>query len=1086
MKKRILSLILSLALLCGLCMPSAFAVEREYSDTQGHWAEEAIDRWSGYGIIGGYGGGLFGPNDTITRAQMATILSKTLGLTKTAENPFADVPADEWYTPHILRCYAAGIMKGDGTNANPDAIITRQAAMTMLCRAFAIAPAEGADLSDFTDGGDTSEWAVPFVAALVDKGIVGGIGGGLLSPMGSMTRAAVVAVIDRTVVQYITTSGKHELTSNDGLILVAAGDVTLTGKTAADILVTPAADGKTVTFDKATVTGSITVQADDAAISTKNSKLPTITLTGEGSEVKENKVVSSGGGGGSSAPAGPSDLTIAEAKTVSAGTYKNVTITDAVGDGEVTLTGLTIQGDLTIKGGGSNSIKLVDCTVAGKVIMAKASGETPRLYLTNTPVSSVEVQKPAIIEAADETSAVTAVEAKAAVEVKGENTTVGTIIVPAEAENTVAVTVTAGSVETVEAKSETTVTGTNGSVTEVVVAAPVSVASEIVDKVEVPATAPADVAVSVTGSESVDVAVNSDNGVAITTSGSASVEVSTEQETAPAVTVNGTQTHAHKWNEGEVTTTATCESAGVKTYTCTAVGCTDSAATKTESIPALGHNYGAWAKADDNNHQRVCANNANHVETAAHSWNDGTVTTAPTCTDAGVKTYTCSVCTGTKTEAVAATGHAYGDWTKVDAANHQRVCSKDASHIETEAHTLITDAAVAATCTETGLTEGSHCDVCNSVIVAQTVVDALDHDFTGTYTYDADGHWHVCARDNCDVTDAKVPHTYNTTNCAVEATCACGYVKAAGEHAWDNGVETTAPTCEDTGVTTYTCTSAGCGATKTEPIDALGHSYGSWTQEDDTNHVRTCANNASHVERAAHTWDDGVVTTEPTEETEGVKTYTCGDCGATKTESVPTIQKTSVYWASAGRLAWTAVADASRYRISVYEGTTITGTAALTRIPTNTFYNMQNIVMTLAEDNNITYSVKVEALDSSDNVLSEVGTLSGAIVVNVAGTAADYSFSVGEDNMTYTMTFADSTPTGLRAMFWTNTAGESEYNVLSEYDALTSTYTRTNAFADGDTVKLRIFSSSTLNNNSTVWSVTLTPTSNKTYNVLSD
>lgn len=57
MRKRVLSLLLSLAVLCSLCMPSAFAVESGYSDTQGHWAEKAIDRWSGYGIVGGYGGG---------------------------------------------------------------------------------------------------------------------------------------------------------------------------------------------------------------------------------------------------------------------------------------------------------------------------------------------------------------------------------------------------------------------------------------------------------------------------------------------------------------------------------------------------------------------------------------------------------------------------------------------------------------------------------------------------------------------------------------------------------------------------------------------------------------------------------------------------------------------------------------------------------------------------------------------------------------------------------------------------------------------------------------------------------------------
>ena len=86
--------------------------------------------------------------------------------------------------------------------------------------------------------------------------------------------------------------------------------------------------------------------------------------------------------------------------------------------------------------------------------------------------------------------------------------------------------------------------------------------------------------------------------------------------------------------------------------------------------------------------------------------------TAPTCTAAGYTTYTCSVCGDTYVaDEVAALGH-------------------------TEA----VDTAVAPTCTETGLTEGKHCSVCNEVLVAQTVVDALGH----SYDDDADATCNVC------------------------------------------------------------------------------------------------------------------------------------------------------------------------------------------------------------------------------------------------------------------------------------------------------------------------------------------------------
>lgn len=437
---------------------------------------------------------------------------------------------------------------------------------------------------------------------------------------------------------------------------------------------------------------------------------------------------------------------------------------------------------------------------------------------------------------------------------------------------------------------------------------------------------------------------------------------------------------AHTWDAGVVTTPATCTTAGVRTYTCGVCK-----ATKTEPIPVIAHKY-EW-KHDETNHWQECSvchdiiDKAEHTyashkceDTATctkaecgyvksagqHSWNDGEVTTPATCTTDGVKTYTCKVCSETKTEPIKAPGHSL---TKVEAVaatcteggnNEYYTCSvckkvfKADKTTETTVadetlaalgHKLTKTEAKAATCTEPGNSEYYTCGNCgkffsdadgkNEIAKDSWVIKALGHDFTGAWVNtDAAGHYHKCTR--CDATDTVIKHTFNGKPCTDADNCTvCGYVKAPGVHAWgaaeykwgdDNmsctatvkctnceavetdvafiGISTTPATCTVDGKTVYTATfSSNLFTTKTKEvtIDKLGHTYGapvwSWSEDgktatatftctregctaETTGHAQTVTATVSGKQKVAPTCTDKGTTTYTAKVTFETKDYT--------------------------------------------------------------------------------------------------------------------------------------------------------------------------------------------------------------------
>ena len=270
MKRKWITLLVILAMITSLLMPSALA---SFSDTKGHWAEEYIARWEGYQVIGGYEDGSFHPDRALTRGELSAILSTIYGLQESAQNTYPDLPANDWYTPYMLKCVAAGFIAGTDVGAEPMSTVTREQAAVIFARALMV-PLGTEKNTGFWDDGSVSDWAKVFVRTMKDQGIVVGTGGNMFEPQQPLTRAQAITILNAAVTQYCNTENGTVTAASSGITLIAAPNVTVTGN-ADTILVAPGASNGKVVLKDCNVSNELRIEAENVEIVTEgNSSAP--------------------------------------------------------------------------------------------------------------------------------------------------------------------------------------------------------------------------------------------------------------------------------------------------------------------------------------------------------------------------------------------------------------------------------------------------------------------------------------------------------------------------------------------------------------------------------------------------------------------------------------------------------------------------------------------------------------------------------------------------------------------------------------------------------------------------------------------
>ena len=266
--KRILALFLAAVSCLSLAVSASAAntPNRKATDfrdfDRSAWYAEAVSAAVDNGLLYGKSSTTLDPNGDMTRAEMAAIINRSFGCYKTADiSQYKDVSKSKWYYKDVALAVQMGTYNGRSSSAMaPDAPISRQEAMTVVARALELDydSYSKTDLSAFSDRSEISNWALPYVRAMVGADYIHGRGK-VLAPQDNITRAEFAQIFYNIIGTYIVSKGTYDKDIK-GSVLIRTDDVTLQNMTVdGDLIIgCGAADGK-ITLDNVTVKGRLLV-----------------------------------------------------------------------------------------------------------------------------------------------------------------------------------------------------------------------------------------------------------------------------------------------------------------------------------------------------------------------------------------------------------------------------------------------------------------------------------------------------------------------------------------------------------------------------------------------------------------------------------------------------------------------------------------------------------------------------------------------------------------------------------------------------------------------------------------------------------
>ncbi|CAN7377775.1 S-layer homology domain-containing protein [Paenibacillus sp. LjRoot56] len=179
---------------------------RTFADLRGHWSKGDIETMAGRLLVNGDTEGRFRPDDAITRAEFAKLLTNALALPDKGDSmTFRDVEPSAWYSRTLLTAVSFGLIKGyDGGVFRPDSFVSREEIAIMLDRALHLtgyqydSPANFAELLDMDQ---LNDWSKDAIYKMLGLGIITGDQSNMIQPSQSATRAEAAVMLKRMLIK---------------------------------------------------------------------------------------------------------------------------------------------------------------------------------------------------------------------------------------------------------------------------------------------------------------------------------------------------------------------------------------------------------------------------------------------------------------------------------------------------------------------------------------------------------------------------------------------------------------------------------------------------------------------------------------------------------------------------------------------------------------------------------------------------------------------------------------------------------------------------------------------------------------------